>query len=455
MLLASYYFYMCWNPTYALLILTSTSITYVCGILTDFFLQSFYRKLVLFLSLASNLSILFVFKYANFFLENLDKVLSACGVEIIQRRLDLLLPVGISFYTFQALSYAIDVYRKDIPAERNFIRYALFVSFFPQLVAGPIERSKNLLTQIQTMDRISLLQFERIRNGCLLMLWGFFEKMVIADRASILVNTVYNGYQNYGFIEIFIATILFAIQIYCDFGGYSHIAIGAAKVLGIDLMQNFQQPYFSESINQFWRRWHISLTSWFTDYLYIPLGGSRKGTKRKYLNTLIVFGVSGLWHGASWSFITWGMLHAIYKIVGDIKNNCTPPPRIHTPNCISRRIRKCIITFLLVDFAWIFFAANSMKDALKILRQMTSAVQKENIFSLGLNSQNLTVLFFSILLLFAVDFLREKKIPVLKRFMEQECWFRWGSCLVLLWMILLFGVYGPAYDTSTFIYFQF
>lgn len=231
----------------------------------------------------------------------------------------MLLPVGISFYTFQALSYTLDVYKNKIQAERNILKYALFVSFFPQLVAGPIERSGHLLSQIQAVSTLKLWQYDRIRDGLVLMFWGLFQKMVIADRASILVNNVYNNYTSYGCVEIVIATILFAFQIYCDFGGYTNIARGAAQVMGFELIQNFRQPYLALNIKDFWHRWHMSLTSWFTDYLYIPLGGSHKGNVHKYFNILLVFTVSGLWHGASWNYIAWGLLHAIYQIVSDIR----------------------------------------------------------------------------------------------------------------------------------------
>ena len=331
LLIASYYFYMSWNPKYAILIALSTFITYISSI----FIQKYndqnrivFKKVCLAGSIVSNLSILCLFKYANFIIINISKLLSILNIGIIERRLDLLLPVGISFYTFQALSYTIDVYRGEIKAETNIFKYALFVSFFPQLVAGPIERSKNLLCQINNIDHISVWNFEQVKRGFLLIMWGLFQKLVIADRAALLVNTVFQHYQNYGFLEILTAAILFAFQIYCDFGGYTNIARGSACVMGFHLMNNFRQPYLAQNIKDFWRRWHISLTSWFTDYLYIPLGGNRNGQHRKCLNILIVFGVSGLWHGASWNFIVWGLLHAIYQIIGDIKQYLifTPPP---------------------------------------------------------------------------------------------------------------------------------
>lgn len=275
LLITSYYFYMGWNPKYACLIAFSTVITYMSSILIEKSQNAgkvFLKKACLVGSLISNLGILFVFKYANFFLHNINVVMTRIGFHTIDRNIDLLLPVGISFYTFQALGYTFDVYGGKIKAEKNIFKYALYVSFFPQLVAGPIERSTNLLPQIQNVDKIRVWNYERVRNGLLLMAWGFFQKLFIADRVSLLVNNVINNYSKYGFVELSLASVLFAVQIYCDFGGYTNIARGAAKVMGFELMNNFAQPYLATNIKDFWRRWHISLTSWFTDYIYIPLG---------------------------------------------------------------------------------------------------------------------------------------------------------------------------------------
>lgn len=316
LLIASYFFYMCWNVKYALILLASTAITYISAIFIDKEdkkqleekqkIKS--KKYWVILSIVTNLVILFLFKYFNFFLENINKFLLSFNVKLTEQRLNVILPVGISFYIFQALSYTIDVYRKTVKPEKNFLKYALFVSFFPQLVAGPIERSSNLLRQINEKH---YFDFQRVKDGILLMLWGFFQKIIIADRAAIVVDTIFNNYSSYGGIYIIFAVILFAFQIYCDFAGYSGIAIGAAKVMGFELMENFKSPYLSKSISEFWRRWHISLSSWFRDYIYIPLGGNRKGTLRKYINLMIVFLLSGLWHGANWTFVIWGALNRL------------------------------------------------------------------------------------------------------------------------------------------------
>jgi len=295
---------MCWNAKYAFLIALSTVITYISGLFMEKYF--FRKKLILIFSLVSNLGILFVFKYYQFLLQNINHFRDIIGIAPTEKSLDLLLPVGISFYTFQALGYSIDVYRGDVKAEKNLLKYALFVSFFPQLVAGPIERSKNLLTQVNCVEYFRLWNYERITNGAVIMLWGFFQKMVIADRAAILVDKVYGEYWIYGTIELIFATILFAFQIYCDFSGYSMIAVGAARIMGFELMENFNAPYYSKSIKEFWRRWHISLSSWFRDYIYIPLGGNRVSRLKGYGNLMVTFLISGLWHGANWSYVAWG-----------------------------------------------------------------------------------------------------------------------------------------------------
>lgn len=274
LLAASYYFYMGWNPGYALLIALSTLITYLSGLWIERWSHNHrMKKVILVSNLAANLGILFFFKYFDFALENINMVRSRLGAGLIDRPFDVVLPVGISFYTFQALSYTMDVYKGTIRAERNVLKYALFVSFFPQLVAGPIERSESLLNQIKNLDKRKGFDYGKMVDGVILILWGLFQKMVIADRAAILVDTVYDSYWLYGSVELILASVLFAVQIYCDFGSYSIIAVGTAKILGIELMENFNTPYFAQSIKEFWRRWHISLSSWFRDYVYIPLGG--------------------------------------------------------------------------------------------------------------------------------------------------------------------------------------
>lgn len=304
LLLASYYFYMNWKPIYAVLILTSTILTFVCGLLVENNSEDKkIQKWFLIISLVLNFGILFVFKYFNFINESIFNILSAMGLKWTVPNLDVLLPVGISFYTFQAVGYSIDVYRGTIKAERNFITYALFVSFFPQLVAGPIERAKNLLPQFRSEHHFNA---DDIIEGIKQMIWGFFMKLCVADVLSSYVDAVYNNVANHNGTSMILATLFFTIQIYCDFAGYSNIAIGAARVMGYRLMENFKQPYFAQNIKEFWRKWHISLSTWFMDYLYIPLGGNRVSYPRHLLNLAITFLVSGVWHGANWTFVLWG-----------------------------------------------------------------------------------------------------------------------------------------------------
>ena len=361
--IASYTFYMFWNPKYALLMGTSTVVTFLSGVLIE---KLRYKRTVVAFSFIINLAILIFFKYFDFLLQNINIVLSAFNIKLIEKPFDIILPVGISFYTFQALSYTIDVYRGEIKSEKNIIKYALFVSFFPQLVAGPIERSKNLLIQVDNLDKIKRFDYERITEGLLLMLFGYFQKMVIADRAAILVDTVFNSYYEYNSMALILAAVFFAIQIYCDFGSYSLIAIGTAKVMGINLMENFNTPYFARGIKEFWGRWHISLSTWFRDYLYIPLGGNRCSKFRKSFNILVTFLVSGLWHGANFTFIAWGAIHGIFHIIEEllkpIKEKYLNKFNVKT-SAFSFLVLEIIITFIIVDLAWIFFRAETIHDA--------------------------------------------------------------------------------------------
>ena len=418
------------------------------------------KKLWVALSLILNLSILFFFKYFYFAVDNINAILSAIHVELIQPKFDIILPVGISFYTFQALSYTIDIYRKEVYAERNFLKYALFVSFFPQLVAGPIERSKNLLIQISEKHSFN---YERMRDGLLLMLLGFFLKMVIADRAAILVNFVFENYEAFEGIEIFIAAVAFAIQIYGDFAGYSAIAIGAAQVMGFRLMQNFNHPYFANSTQDFWRRWHISLSTWFRDYVYIPLGGSRVSKIKYYRNIAVVFLVSGLWHGANWTYVIWGGLHGLYQILG----NLLKPMRLYiesllkiNTDCFSYRLFNIIITFLLVDFAWIFFRAPDLYTAVEIIKQMFSIwnpwiLFDDSLYDMGLDRKDFWILCFSVMVLWVVSFMQERGIKIRQELAKQNIVFRWTVYYVSIFIVLLFGIYGEGYNASKFIYFQF
>lgn len=438
LLCASYYFYMCWNPAYALLMLFSTASTWLCGLWMV--RKPNYKKTFFLLSLLINLGILFVFKYFNFFSYTIAHIFGANGIT-----LSLLLPVGISFYTFQALGYTIDVYRGDLPAEKNFLEYALFIAFFPQLVAGPIERAENIIPQLKQTHPF---RYENLQAGMLPILWGLFKKIVLADHLAILVNTAYGDVAAASGMQLSFATVCFAVQIYCDFSAYSDIARGSAKCLGINLMRNFQAPYFSDSVRTFWRRWHISLSGWFRDYLYFPLGGSRVSLARHCLNVLIIFLVSGLWHGAAMTFVIWGLLHGLYQVIEICADRFT-----------RHRARKkwtifnILVTFCLVCFAWIFFRAGSVSDAVcAISRIFTAFGNGTDILQLGLTQPVLIMLLLATLLLAIVDLIDPVRISAK---INRTQFLRFVIYFALCLIIFLFGSYGAGYDAQEFIYFQF
>lgn len=467
LLACSYFFYMCWNPKYALLMLTSTVITYLSGLLIDSAekledeKQKVRRKkLYVALSFISNLSILFFFKYFDFAANTIVRILSGFGIQAQPPVFDIVLPVGISFYTFQALSYTVDVYRKEIYAERNFFKYALFVSFFPQLVAGPIERSRNLLIQINEKHPF---EFERVRSGLLLMLYGYFQKVVLAEYLAVVVDNVYNHYEERTGFQLLIATVCFAFQIYCDFGSYSNIAVGAARVMGFRLMENFNTPYFATSVSDFWRRWHISLSTWFRDYLYIPLGGNRKGKLRKWFNLMVVFLVSGLWHGASWHFVIWGGINGAYQIAGEWLR----PLRVRIMRAFgvdktadSHKLLQMIMTFVLVDISWVFFRA-TFRQAFDILKKIAGFGSDywftwgSNLKKMGLTRNTRNVLVISLLILLVVDVFKYRGVDLIEWLGKQGIWLRWLVYFAGIFGVLIFGIYGPGFDASQFIYFQF
>ena len=354
LLLTSWLFYFWWEPRAGLLLVGTTLVTWLCSLAIGYAAGRKIRRLWLSMALVTTLGVLGIFKYAGFFASILGRNLA----------LRILLPVGISFYTFQSLSYVLDVYRGRMQPERHFGYYALFVTFFPQLVAGPIERPENLLPQLRaerTWDARNLA------DGGWLLLSGYFKKVVIADGLAPYVDRVYGAPQSATGAAVILATVLFGLQILCDFSGYTDIARGSARLLGIDLMENFQKPYGAKTIREFWRRWHISLTSWFTDYVYIPLGGSRKGLVRQVFNVFVVFLLSGLWHGADWTFVVWGGIHGLYQVFGLLLERFgTGKPHNGGMVDFLRRIR----TFCLVSFAWLFFRAASLEDAWTLLSRI-------------------------------------------------------------------------------------
>lgn len=476
----SLFFYACWKPEYLVLILISVVITYSSGILMEKYAG--WKKLILTVSLVSNLSILFFFKYFNFFADSINWCLAKSSAGVSIGTLNVLLPVGISFYTFQALGYSIDVYRGTVKAERNFITYALFVTFFPQLVAGPIERTNNLLPQFKvdyTFD------YDRITSGLKLAAWGFFEKVVVADRLAVYVNGIFNNLSIATGSSVILAAFFFSFQVLCDFSGYSDIAIGVARILGFNLMRNFRRPFFSKSIGEIWTRWHISLSTWFKDYLYFPLGGSRVSKFRHCLNLLIVMTVSGVWHGAAWHYVLWGVMHGFYQIVGIL----TAPVRTKVlvachlgryDSSVKGGLRikrgwqfvKIIITFALFVFAAIMFRVNSMADyghifgmLLQIPAEISGALHSvptdgivtavRNLFVLdeslsGFGIKHCAAAFGLVMILLLIDYVTrfERGFYIIKR---QHFIIRWICYYAIVFAILFLSVTGK----TEFVYFQF
>lgn len=441
LLIASYYFYMNWEPVYALLIFFSTVTTWGASLMIDNESDNRRRKLWLGGCVAVNIGILFVFKYFNFITESVFDLLNLTGLRLEVPRFDLLLPVGISFYTFQAIGYIIDVSRGTVKPTHNLARYALFVSFFPQLVAGPIERSANLLPQFDYRHRFNATE---AIEGLKMMAFGYFMKLCIADNVSGYVDAVYNNLPYHNGTSVMLASFFFTFQILCDFGGYSMIAIGAAKCMGFTLMQNFRQPYLATSFKDFWRRWHISLTSWFTDYVYIPLGGNRCSKRRHAANTVGTMLISGLWHGANWTFVVWGGAHGLLLMLNNIKRN------VKWLNFKETRLTKIIdicFVFLMVMAGWVFFRANTLNDAMLAFDKMFTEpgmLYKGE----GVPSILLGLMLIGLLMLCEMQVEYKWRIPLLSgRSMVRDI----AYTATLIIAILLCG----QFNGGQFIYFQF
>lgn len=444
LLVASCYFYMAFVPVYILILFFTIVIDYFAGIWIEE-AEGKKKRRYLVLSLIANIGVLAVFKYYNFLNDNLTFLLHGAGWENPVPYLSILLPIGLSFHTFQAMSYTIEVYRGHQKAERHFGIYSLYVMFYPQLVAGPIERPQNLLFQFRTEHKF---EYERVVSGLRLMLWGLFKKLVIADRLAIYVNAAYGNPDEHTGLTLAVATMFFAFQIYCDFSGYSDIAIGAARVMGYDLMKNFNRPYLSASISEFWSRWHISLSTWFKDYLYISLGGNRVPIPRWYFNLFITFLISGLWHGANWTYIIWGALNGFYLVFALIRSRYIDK---HLENKVPlpawiKKTGNILVTFILICFSWIFFRAASVHDAFLIVKKIFT-------FS-GPLFTDFTQMFYGFIGL-AVLLARELKHEYFKNatplLENRNPVVRYATYMVLIALILLIGVF----DGSQFIYFQF
>lgn len=444
LLLASCYFYMVFVPEFILILFGTILIDYIAGLWIEK-TTGYRRKLLLVVSLIANIGILAFFKYFNFGAENLERLLSLGGVSRHVPRLDdlftgLVLPIGLSFHTFQAMSYTIEVYRGNQKAERHFGIYALYVMFYPQLVAGPIERPQNVLWQFHTYFKYD---WENVKAGLIRIAWGLFKKVVIADRMALLVDPVYADVPGSDGASLLLATLAYTFQIYCDFSGYSDIALGTARTMGFTLMENFRTPYIAASIAEFWRRWHISLSTWFRDYLYIPLGGSRVAESRRFFNLLFVFLVSGLWHGAKWTFVIWGGLHGAYQIGAIIREKYFPSATPAEQTTGLRRLLHVLATFVLVMLTWVFFRALDTRDAFRILGKILTW-SGEGITNVALNGVELA---FSALL---IAFLFWKEMKFFEIPTRRNAVF-WPVLALLVLACYFFGVF----TSNQFIYFQF
>jgi D-alanyl-lipoteichoic acid acyltransferase DltB (MBOAT superfamily) len=446
LLVASYYFYACWDWRFLFLLVFSTVLDYLTGLKMEQYNDRKKKRFWFWLSVVINLGFLGIFKYYNFFVESFAEGLSQVGIHINVWTLQVILPVGISFYTFHGLSYVIDIYKGKIKAERNFVDYSLFVSYFPLLVAGPIERATHLLPQLKVPRKF---ETEHAVRGIELMLWGFFKKVVIADNMAVIVNNVYADPSGYSGMALVIGAIAFSFQIYCDFSGYSDIAIGTSKLLGIDLLQNFNFPYLSRNIAEFWRRWHISLSSWFRDYLYIPLGGSKLSMLLSIRNVFIIFLVSGIWHGANWTFLVWGGIHALLFIPSFImkSNRKYKEDLVHRGKLLPSflDIAQMAITFFFVTIAWIFFRAETVTQAFAFIKRiLTNAPGKQLLFE----NTDIMGYFISFAVFFSLSIYwlyRKNHLAVPTRARQ------FSICLLLLIIITLFGQFSK----QSFIYFQF
>jgi len=448
LLAASLYFYMCFVPEYALILVATITVDYFAARRIEV-AQGLARKAWLGLSLATNFGFLIFFKYAGFITNNVDALAKAIGWNYPVGIIEVLLPIGISFHVFQSVSYTIEVYRGTLRAERHYGYLALFVLYFPQLVAGPIERAQNLLHQLRATHRF---EYNRAASGLRLVLLGLFKKVVIADHIAHLVNTVYASPGDFTGPQVLLATYCFAIQIYCDFSGYTDIARGVARIMGVELMKNFDGPYLARSIPEFWRRWHISLSTWFRDYLFIPLGGSRVAASRVMLNLFIVFLVSGFWHGAAWTFVFWGALHGIYIVSSHLTSSLRAQvvrvsglgrlPRFH-------KALQILITFHLVCLSWVFFRAANFPDAMTLLRQLPDGWSESLTAGIGFGRVELIALAVVVAVWLGLRLLRKGR---------EGCEYlgtlpagaRWAAYLVLGMAIVLLGA-----EPANFVYFQF
>ncbi|MBQ8619790.1 MAG: MBOAT family protein [Clostridia bacterium] len=447
LLISSYVFYMNWHAEYALLMATCTFVTHVCSLIITDVKEKKHKKMAMWGGIIFNIGLLAYFKYTGFLLDVIQRVCDFIGLAVNTPKVSILLPVGISFYIFQALSYMIDVYKGKVKAERNLFKYALFVSFFPQLVAGPIERSGRLLKQVTQEHRFD---WERTRQGLLIMMLGFFEKVVIADRACMYVDTIYEFWIGASGAQIALATVVFAVQDLCDFAGYSHIAIGAAKIMGIDLMTNFRQPYFAHSVQNFWARWHISLSTWFRDYIYFPLGAGRGGKLKAARNLMIVYTVSGLWHGAALKYVAWGMINGALQVIEGLIPQSQKKPRFPKLDLLLH----ILWTDFLILITMLVFRAGSLSSALGMLWRIPTAWNADPYIT-GFSSMQALCTGVCFVILFVIELIHEKRKTLTAITDRLPAFVRGVLYLMGVMAIIIFGVWGPGYTAQAFIYFQF
>ncbi len=455
----SYYFYMCWKAEYAFLIAFSTTVDYVCGIQMSKHLDKLKRKKWMLISIFMNLGQLFLFKYFNFFNDGTRAVFDSLNIFYNVPEFKLILPVGISFYTFQSISYTVDVYYGKAPAEKHFGYFAMFVSYWPQLVAGPIERSWYMLPRLKAHHAFD---YQKAKEGLIRILWGFFKKVVIADRLAIFVQEIYQHPGEHGGFAVILGTWLFAIQVYCDFGGYCDIAIGCAKMMGHDLSDNFKTPYFSKSIREFWQRWHITLTSWIRDYLFIPLGGSRVAFPRILFNTMVMLTVMGIWHGANWTYVLFGVIHGFFLVMSRINDKYFPNATLNFGKNL-----KWLSNFLLIFFIFnitcipdIFFCSKNVGDAMTIIRSIFTVPDTTHalIFNSAPAGATPSIIEFYIsmvfiVILFVIDYALHinNDITIDKQIAAKPVFVRWSFYVIFALFVAWFAVTS----NSAFIYFQF